>query len=123
LRPVTNVKCKLLQPDQGSWPTPPGTPTVKEEPRCSDPKGENERTETDVSCESTELQQKEVTQEGSPQGWPVATGTLYIPFKKTVRASVPFQSCPSVVGEGERELVVTGECPEWAVDPWVVSIT
>ena len=48
--------------------------------KCTGAKGENERTAADTSWQSTELEQNEAAEQGSPQGWSGRTGTVHTLF-------------------------------------------
>ena len=68
-----------------------------------------------------ELEQNRVTEQGSPQGWPAATGTLYAMYKKHWKhlshVGATSHSRRGVAGEdGARGMA-------WAADPWLVSVT
>ena len=72
--------------------------------------------------ETTELEQNEVTEQGSPAGWSVAVGMLYTLCTGNSEGICTLSGPPSCGGgggvgaDGARGM-------EWAVDLQVVSIT
>ena len=76
IQPRDHSKCTLLLHDQSNQTTPLGTGAIVVEKLDElELKEKNECVGTDVSGKSTELEQDGVTEQGSPQGWPAATGT------------------------------------------------
>ena len=118
IQPRDHSKCTLLLHDQGNQTTPLGTgASVMEKLDELVLKEKNKPAGTDVSGKSTELEQNGVTEQGSPQGWPAATGTSYMLCTETLETSVLFRSRQGKGGaDGARGV-------EWATGLWLVSIT
>ena len=76
--------------------------------------------ETDLSNESTELKQKEDTEQSSPPGWSAATGTLYTLCTGNIMGNCTLSRPPSRGGGGGAG---GARGMDWAADPWVDSIT
>ena len=70
--------------------------------------------------DTTELEQNEATEQGNPEGWSAATGTLYTLCTGNAEGIGTLSGVPSRGGgagvDGARGM-------EWAADPWVVSVT
>ena len=85
-------------------------------------KRKKERAGTDVSGKSTELEQNRVTEQGSPQGWPAATGTQYSLCTGNIGEICPICPICPMVGEG-RAGADGARGVERATGPWLVSFT
>ena len=72
--------------------------------------------------ETTELEQNKFTEQGNPEGWSVATGTLDTLCTGNTEGIGTLSGPPSRGGGGGAGADSTRGM-EWAVDPWVVSAT